>query len=784
MGAAGYWLSRDLRRRWLAAVGLALLVAVAVCVPFTAAAAARRTASSLDRMRAELRPYHADVQFEGEDGPPADALARIRALPGVEVASEGVSVLARPKGTDLEFGAAFGQAGIGPELGRELERLRLTSGRRPSAPDEVVLRPGIAQELGVGVGDRIELETLTWDGLDAVFAGVSDGYDGPLVPVEVVGIGEGAEGLTAGDSLNAPTFVLDGSFFEEWGGEIAFFDGIFIVRLAGGGAAGSGFEQAVQAEFSDREDVGVNLTGEQSRADDAVAAQAVGLWTLAGAAALAALAAVAQAATRHVRAAEVDGRALAALGMGRRPRELALVGAVLGPAVAGVLAGAAAAIGASRWFPTGVAGRVEPDPGVHVDLRVVVAGGFITAAVVVLAATVAQRPGGRSERASRLVERVVALGAPVAVVAGVRGALQPGAGRRSVPVRSALVAGTAGVAGVVAAVVFGASLGRLTESPPRYGFNFDAAVGVGDELTDEEALASANRVLREPLVDSAFLARINNVRIEGREQLAFATTPVKGDLGFSVIAGRAATGPGEVTLGARTMRALDARIGDALEGLGVDGPVPLTVVGQTVFPAVEDEDPARGVGMTLETYDRLVPVAGGFPDLYVDLAEDADRSEALAALEDLGFVSTGVEPPVIDNLRGVATIPYALAAFLAALAVVAVTHALVTGLRRRRHELAILRTLGFVRNDLATTVVVQALVFGSVGLALGAPTGLGIGLWTWSAVADGLGFAPDISVPGWSALLVPAVLATVVLVAAPPATSAARTRPAQALRAE
>jgi hypothetical protein len=784
VGATGYWLGRDLRRRWVAALGLALLVGLALCVPLTASAAARRTASSLDRMRDELRPYHADVQFEDEGDAPDDALERIRSIPGVEVASEGISVLARPKGTDLEFGTAFGQAGIGPELGTELERLRLESGRRPAAPDEVALRPSVARELGVGVGDRVEIETLTWDGLDAAFGGISDDYDGPLVPVDVVGIGEGAEGLTGGDSLSAPSFVLDGSFFEEWGEEIAYFDGIFIVRLEGGLAAGEDFERALQAEFADREDVSVNLTGERSRVDDAVDAQALGLWSLAGASALAAIVAVAQAVARHVRSTEHDARTLSALGLGRRSRTTAVVGAALVPAIGGVVVGSLASVGASRWFPTGAAGRAEPDPGVDLDVGVMLVGALATVGIVAVASSLAQRRAARPERPSRLVEQIVAVGAPVAIVTGVRGALQPGAGRRSVPVRSALVAGAAGVAGVLAALVFGASLDRLTESPARYGFNFDAAVGVGDELSDAEALASAERVVDEPLVGSAVLARVNNVLIEGRDQLAFATTPVKGDLGFTVVDGRAATGPDEIAIGTRTMRALDAEIGDVVEARGEDGPVALTVVGRALFPAVENEDPAHGVWMTSGTYDRLASVAEGFPDLYVELADGADPAAAVAALEDLGFVSTAVEPAVIGNLRGVATIPYILAAFLAALGFAAVAHALVTGLRRRRHELAILRALGFMRSDLATAVVVQALVFGVVGLLVGTPTGFGIGLWAWSSVADGLGFASDVSVPGWSALLVPVVLVVVLAIAAPPASAAARTRPAQVLRAE
>lgn len=113
MGAVVYWVRGVLRHRRAAGLGLVVLVAVAMVVPLTAGAAARRTASSLDRMREELRPHHADVQFEEGEAPP-DALERLRAVPGVEVAAEAASILALPEGSDRGFLQSFGHGGIGP----------------------------------------------------------------------------------------------------------------------------------------------------------------------------------------------------------------------------------------------------------------------------------------------------------------------------------------------------------------------------------------------------------------------------------------------------------------------------------------------------------------------------------------------------------------------------------------------------------------------------------------------------------------------------------------------
>jgi hypothetical protein len=65
MTAVGYWVRAELRRRRRAVAALVVLTLLATVVPMAAAAGARRTATALDRMRAELEPFHADVQFEG-----------------------------------------------------------------------------------------------------------------------------------------------------------------------------------------------------------------------------------------------------------------------------------------------------------------------------------------------------------------------------------------------------------------------------------------------------------------------------------------------------------------------------------------------------------------------------------------------------------------------------------------------------------------------------------------------------------------------------------------------
>ena len=130
-------------------------------------------------------------------------------------------------------------------------------------------------------------------------------------------------------------------------------------------------------------------------------------------------------------------------------------------------------------------------------------------------------------------------------------------------------------------------------------------------------------------------------------------------------------------------------------------------------------------------------------------------------------------------------LPAILGALLGGLALLAVGHALVTAVRRRRRDLALLKTLGFDRAQVRATIAWQATTLATVGLVVGIPAGLIVGRLVWRLVADGLGVSTTATIPTLALLLaIPAVLALVNLIAFFPARAAAQTRPAVALRSE
>ena len=117
-------------------------------------------------------------------------------------------------------------------------------------------------------------------------------------------------------------------------------------------------------------------------------------------------------------------------------------------------------------------------------------------------------------------------------------------------------------------------------------------------------------------------------------------------------------------------------------------------------------------------------------------------------------------------------------------ALIAVGYALVIGIRRRRRDLAILKTLGFAAGRCGPGRVAGHDAGGS-GVVIGVPLGILVGRVAWRLVADGLGVTdhPTVPVFGLVAVAVAAIAARQRHRMAPGAL-AARTRPAVVLRSE
>jgi ABC-type lipoprotein release transport system permease subunit len=149
-----------------------------------------------------------------------------------------------------------------------------------------------------------------------------------------------------------------------------------------------------------------------------------------------------------------------------------------------------------------------------------------------------------------------------------------------------------------------------------------------------------------------------------------------------------------------------------------------------------------------------------------------------------GTVLPAVPPPEVRDLSGVSGLPLILAFVLMLLASGIIAHTLLTSVRRRRRDLAILKTLGFVTSQVRATVAWQATALACAGLIVGVPLGLLAGRWAWTLFAGQEAIVPAPVISPLTLLAIPAVLLLANAIAAIPARSAARTQPAVILRSE
>ena len=142
-------------------------------------------------------------------------------------------------------------------------------------------------------------------------------------------------------------------------------------------------------------------------------------------------------------------------------------------------------------------------------------------------------------------------------------------------------------------------------------------------------------------------------------------------------------------------------------------------------------------------------------------------------------------PAQIANYRSMGAAPDLLAGGLAVGAFAGLAFTLIASVRRRRRDLAVLKTLGFTRRQLAGTVAWQASVAAVIGIGVGMPLGIALGRFLWTLFARQIYAVPSPAVSAGALALV--ALGTILLAnlaAAMPGRSAAGTSSASALRAE
>jgi hypothetical protein len=369
---------------------------------------------------------------------------------------------------------------------------------------------------------------------------------------------------------------------------------------------------------------------------------------------------------------------------------------------------------------------------------------------------------------------------------GVRMAIE--SDRQVAPIRPALVGAVIGTLALTSALLFGAGVRHLVATPPLYGADWDFSVA---DVTANTPCGGSDYGLRtDPGIAALAELCAQNVLLDGRPVGAIAYTQLRGaPIEPVVVSGRAPEAPDEVALGATTLHALQKRVGDTVAAAGRTARVQYRVVGTAVFPSLGQPQPlADGAAFTGAGYSPLFD-QNLFTRTFVGrLAPGTDRSAIQHRIVDTPQLAAPIGPALpteVGRLDQIGWLPVTLAALVVSLALLAVGHALVTGVRRQRRELAILRTLGFTRGQVRATVAWQATTLAAAGVAIGIPIGVIGGKLLWRRVAGGLGVSSQSPLPFAAMLLtVAAVIALINLVAVLPARAAARMQAAAALRSE
>ncbi len=565
-----------------------------------------------------------------------------------------------------------------------------------------------------------------------------------------------------------------------------------------------------------------------SQVELAIKPESVALGAFGAIAALVCLVLAAQAISRLLRRGEQDRRVLRALGASPAAAAFeGLLGVLVAVALGALLAFAVAAL-LSPFAPLGPVRPVYPGGRFAIDWTVLGVG----VAVLILglgAIAIAQAnrrashrtlfTGGSFAGRSKALRGANATGMPVAGVIGIHFALESGQGRTAVPVRSVLFGTALAVALVVTTLTFASGLSNLISRPALYGWNWDYLLEPNNNIPPK-AVSLLNH---DPKIMAWSGADSTDLEIDGQE-VPVLIENAHAKVAPPILSGHGLDNQHQVVLGAGTMAMLHKHVGETVViSLGTKKnapafikPTALLIVGTATLPAVgyssyiaEHTSMGTGAILPLGVFPAGYVNYGADPNLhgpqlaFVRMRSDVSARAGRADLERIAKAANkifaadkntfgnsvsvlGVLQPVqIVNYRSVGSTPVILAVGLAVGAVLALGLTLASSVRRRRRDLAMLKTLGFTRRQLAAVVAWQSTTTALVGVVVGIPLGILIGRELWTLFARSINAVPDPTVPVVSVLFVGVgTLVFANLVAALPGRSAARTPAALVLRVE
>lgn len=838
--AVWYRFRATLARRWKGYVALVGVIGLLAAVSLGAVEFARRTQSSYPAFLKATDASDLTLSTYGLGGGGATLYSpgterAIARLPAVAHVESWVGVFATPLepdgAPDLSVGNDVNFAGSNTGLYFDMDRVRALQGRvaDPQKIDEFMTTPLGAQLLGIRVGQVVPI------GLYGPSQAASPGFGTPKVPparrfeMKLVGIVEFNNEIVEDDTDRLPTNVVYTPAFMRQVPDADTNGTWYGIQLRQHAGSLASVEQELRSVLPRGATANFSVTAQtEAKVERAVEPESIALGVFGIIAAIACVVVALLIIGREVQASEDERRVLRALG---ESPATTLVDAIVGVAfaiVAGALLGCALAVAFSPIAPLGPIHRVY-HPGVTWDWTVLgsglaLFGGFLLLGAVAIAARDLRDPSAKKRplkaRSSRLAQAAAGMGVPLPGVVGLRFALEPGHGRTGVPARSVLIGAVVALTTVAATLTFGDSITTLVTHPNLYGWNWNYAL-MSENDVPPDALKWLNHD-RDVAAWSGFSEP--NLLLDGQNVPALTTGGIPA-VAPPVLSGTGLTKGATIVLGSATLAQLHAHLGGTVTvSYGSPNTAPLylpptkvVVAGTATFPAVAGsstfaEHTGLGVGALISTiglpakFLRAVrqpdPVLDGPGLVFVRMRtgvpvavaqRDMRRVVALAdaqfakdpnAAGDSVVVLSVQRPAEIVNYQATGDTPEALAAGLGAGATLALVLVLASTVRRRRTELAVLKTVGFTRRQLALALISQAAVIVVGGIVVGVPLGIALGRQLWDLFARDIDVVPAPAVPASIGLVALGAVALAVLVALVPGRRAASTPAAVVLREE
>ncbi len=825
MATAMYRVRAAVRVEWRSLLAVALLVGVAGGAVLASLGAASRTDTAFSRMRHATNAW--DLLVNPNNGSDSKlTMAELRKLPAVQSIGRVDGVILYPS-LVKSISDAFSLPPLiiaDRNATYTVGRPRMIAGHQPSPddPDGVWVERSFAASRHLKVGQTFTYTIITQGLLNEAMSQPSLSDAETLIrhapanlkgTFRVDGIGVTSDGVVDDPGYTPASFVLTPAFEADhpalqvpyWGAMIKLKPDTNV----------DAFTAQVRA-LVPRESIAFQrASAVTAEVVDATEPQVIALEAFAGLAALLGLVVVSQAISRRL---QIDARhnpTLAALGMTRSQRAAESIAKSMVAVIAGAALAVGIAVATSELGPVGTVRVAEVHPGIRFDWTLLLAGGVSVIAVGALLSVI---PAWRSSRVltgetvarrSRVAGAVAASGGSLAAVIGVRFGLEAGPRWTSVPVRTTLLAAATAVALVTSLAVFSTSLNHLLATPRLYGAPWDGQVELDDlnssngpnSSSPVEVAAAQQKFVavasRSGSVSAWSLLDVGEVRSGNRAIPAVGLSMGHPGVPVTIDGGRAPASVDEVALGQTTIDSLHTHIGaSVLLSRGETGPPePVLVVGRAVLPGLApypgSDKAGLGVGALLteggwkrfssdyQKTEYIFRWAPGKSLATLTATFQHDDPKELPLTVDPANRPAGVMSA--DRLRATPTV---LGGLLAVLLAAAVANALVVAVRRRRRDLAVLRTLGFTTGQVVRTVLWQATTVGAAGLIVGIPAGIIVGRWTWTLLADRLGTVAQPLVSASSVIgVAAAVLVLSNAVGLIPGFRAAR-RPGRGLRPE